>query len=248
MSVKASRSRPSRRSHRPPTGVANTNPTAYRCESKLLSKKQHPSTSNESRVRRLRSRITRLRPLASAGVLFTIVSALAPTDAQADAREDFGKAQELYEEGKFASALALFKSVYQETVSPNRPVSTSRAVCASWVTWSRPTRKWRQWRRRSALRAETEPKYKGTRDAAAAELAQLRRRIGRVTIAVEDEPEGMEIVMAGKAVDPQRLGGGNRGQAGDDRAHCNGPRLHDDREDPRGRGRRRGNRGSFLPS
>jgi hypothetical protein len=60
--------------------------------------------------------------------------------------------------------------------------------------------------RHASAKADTEPKYAPTRNAAAADLALLEARVGRLLIAVANPPPGLEVTLNGAALAPERLG------------------------------------------
>jgi hypothetical protein len=60
--------------------------------------------------------------------------------------------------------------------------------------------------REATAKAESDPKYEPTRDAAAAELAVLERRIGKVVIALTEAGGGASVTLNGAPLAPGRLG------------------------------------------
>jgi hypothetical protein len=126
----------------------------------------------------------------------------APTTAAAtDERSRFKAAQDLFDKGKFAEALPLFRAIK----SPNATLYAGRCL-----------RELKQLReayeefsvavREATARAAAEPRYAATRDAASTERAALTAKIGLVVIAVTDRPTGLEVKIAGRPVAAERLG------------------------------------------
>ena len=121
--------------------------------------------------------------------------------AATNERARFKAAQDLFEKGKFAAALPLFRAIE----SPNAALYAGRCL-----------RELKQIReayeelggavRVATARAATEPRYAETRDAASTERAALTAKIGLVVIAVTDRPAGLEVKIAGRPVAAERLG------------------------------------------
>jgi hypothetical protein len=60
--------------------------------------------------------------------------------------------------------------------------------------------------RDAEVKAASEPKYVATRDAAKADLAELEKRIGRVSVTLEHAPDGAAVTVNGEAVAESQLG------------------------------------------
>jgi hypothetical protein len=121
--------------------------------------------------------------------------------AAADERSRFKAAQDLFEDGKFAAALPLFRAI----ASPNARLYAGRCLRElnqlpeAYEELSATVRE-------ATARAATEPRYAATRDAASTERASLAAKIGLVVIAVTDRPAGLEVKIAGRLVAADRLG------------------------------------------
>jgi hypothetical protein len=60
--------------------------------------------------------------------------------------------------------------------------------------------------RNATARAESEPKYAATRNAAAADLALLEAKVGKLVIAVASPPPGLTVSVAGAELPREKLG------------------------------------------
>jgi hypothetical protein len=125
----------------------------------------------------------------------------APPPAATDERARFKAAQDLFDKGKFAAALPLFRAIE----GPNATFYVGlclRELKQLPEAYEELTRAIRG----AAARAATEPRYAATRDAASTERAGLTAKIGLVVIAVTDRPAGLQVKVAGHLVAPERLG------------------------------------------
>jgi hypothetical protein len=125
------------------------------------------------------------------------------TAKQAAALNRFNAAQKLFDQRKHAEALALFQNVYAETKSPNARLMAARCLLALGRTADGYDELYATVRE-AATRAESEPKYARTRDAAAAELGILEPKIGKIVIALS-EP-GATVSLNDVKLGPERLG------------------------------------------
>lgn len=146
---------------------------------------------------------------ALALVLLLVGSAPARAAPGADevkqAQASFQEGQKLFDAGDHAAALEHFRAALEVTASPNARLYVAR--CLREI--GRLPEAYEEMRRtltESRARAESEPKYAGTRDASAAELAVLESRVGRVLVALADPPEGAEVTLGGEIVQGDRLG------------------------------------------
>jgi hypothetical protein len=151
----------------------------------------------------------RLALLLAFALLVAPVSALAadaPSQAELEqATKDFKEAQKKYDSKDYAGALELARAALEVTGSPNARLYVARSLrelgknAEAYDEMSITLRE-------TTERAQSEPKYVPTRDAAAAELALLGRKVGRVIIAVADPPPGTRVEMNDAAIDDARLG------------------------------------------
>jgi len=138
----------------------------------------------------LQRRPSRSRRAAAAFAIATSLAvALPPSAAQAkppaSALERFDAAQKLFDQGKHADALAMFQSVYEETKSPNARLMAARCLLALGRT-AEGYEELHATVREAGAKAQSEPKYARTRDAAAAELGVLEAKVGKIVIALAD--------------------------------------------------------------
>lgn len=120
-------------------------------------------------------------------------------------RERFAAATKLYDARSFAEALPLFQELVASTGSPNARFFVARCL----VELGRFVEGYDELAvtvREAAAKADADPKYAATRDAAASELAVLERRIARLVVALSEAPAGTEVSVAGKRVAPAILG------------------------------------------
>lgn len=152
-----------------------------------------------SRSRRIATAIA----LAGSFASVASPSAAQPGEPLASAMGRFDAAQTLFDQGKHADALALFQSVLDETRSPNARLMAARCL----VALGRIAEGYDELQatvRDAAARAETEPKYARTKDAAAAELDPLEAKIGKIVIILV-EPDAT-VSLDGKKLAADRLG------------------------------------------
>lgn len=121
--------------------------------------------------------------------------------AASDEKARFKAAQDLFDKGKFAAALPLFRAIE----SPNATFYAGlclrelKQLPEAYEELSAAIRG-------ATARAATEPRYAATRDAASTERAALTAKIGLVVIAVTDRPAGLEVKVAGRLLAAERLG------------------------------------------
>jgi hypothetical protein len=121
------------------------------------------------------------------------------------AKEHFESAQSLFDQKKYDAAMVLFRQAYEESKSPNARLMIGRCLLALGrlpeahdeltVTVAE-----------AAGRAESEPKYAKARDAAAAELAPLEAKVGKLVLTFASPRPGARVTVNGAAVPAARLG------------------------------------------
>jgi hypothetical protein len=130
----------------------------------------------------------------------------APTQAElAAATKKFREAQQKYEQKDYAAALDLARMAHEVSSSPNARLYIARSL----RELGRLAEAYEEMSivlREATERAQSESKYEPTRDAAAAELALLARKVGRVIIALADPPPGTKVELNGAPIDEKRLG------------------------------------------
>ncbi|MBI4699887.1 MAG: CDC27 family protein [Deltaproteobacteria bacterium] len=144
--------------------------------------------------------------VASLLVLASAAPALAqPEAAPAETMQQYTSAQELYKQGRYAAALPLFREVLGSLGSPNARLYLARCLrelgrlpeaYAEMATSARE----------ASARAEQEPRFAQTAQAASEELAVLEAQIGRVELVLPERPAGLVLEFGGKSVEADRLG------------------------------------------
>ena len=125
--------------------------------------------------------------------------------AATDAAKQYEAGVALFDAKNFEGALVSFRQALDATGSPNARLYVARCLMAL----SRPVEAYDELAitaREAAARAESEPKYAQTRDAAAAELVLLEPKIGKLVIALADAPAGAAVTLDGAPVAASRLG------------------------------------------
>lgn len=147
---------------------------------------------------------SRLRGL-SASLALVVTLGIGSTPARADSASSFKEAIELFEAKKCGEALPLFESVVAETGSPNARIYVARCLKQE-GRLAEAYEQMRQTVTEATQRAETEDKYVPTRDSAAAELAMLEPKIGKVVVAVVDPPQGTKVYVGSRELEGDQLG------------------------------------------
>jgi hypothetical protein len=154
-------------------------------------------------------------PLAGA---VTLASFTAPASAQkgktnkdasaaADvpsAKELYTSAQKLFDRGKYAEALVAFRQAHNASSSPNARLMIGHCLVALGKT-GEAYEEMSATMREAAKRAESEPKYVPTRDAAATQVALLETKVGKLILEVSDR-SSVEVTINGSRVSPEKLG------------------------------------------
>jgi len=117
----------------------------------------------------------------------------------------FAAAQKLFEAGAYTPAYEEFKALSTETGSPNATLYTGLCLRElgrlpeAYEVLARALRD-------ATAKAAQEPQYAQTRNTAAADLALLEPRIGKLVVAVADPPPGLSVTLDGRALSPEQLG------------------------------------------
>lgn len=128
-----------------------------------------------------------------------------PAAATNAAKEHFESAQKLFDQKKFEAALVLFRQAHEETKSPNARLMIARTLLAL----GRLTDAHDELTAtlaEAASRAESEPKYAQARDAAAAELAPLEAKVGKLVVTFAAAYPSARVTVNGVAVPASKLG------------------------------------------
>jgi hypothetical protein len=128
-----------------------------------------------------------------------------PAFAQADGKVEFTAGQKLFDAGRQADALPYFRKAFAASSSPNARLMVARCLIALGKT-TEAYEEMATTTREATARAETDPKYARTRDAAAAEMALLERRIGKIVVALAEPGAGAAVTLNGAPLSAERLG------------------------------------------
>ncbi|MDC3957039.1 hypothetical protein [Polyangium jinanense] len=138
-----------------------------------------------------------------------LVSAAAPAVAgepqgPPSAQDLYVSAQKLFDQGHFAEALVGFRHAYNASGSPNARIMIGNCLVALGRT-AEAYEEMSATLREATKRAETEPKYVPTRDAAAKHVALLESKVGKLVVEIAD-PAGVEVTVNGSRVPPEKFG------------------------------------------
>ncbi len=121
------------------------------------------------------------------------------------ALEAFRAAQSRYEAKDYPGALESAKKALELSGSPNARLYVGRSLRELGRLAEAHFELERTLREARDL-AEKDDKYAATRDAAAAEVALLDQKVGKVIVALVDAPAGTRVTLNGTPLDPSRLG------------------------------------------
>lgn len=132
------------------------------------------------------------------------------TSAHADApsgpaRRAFSDGTALFEAGKLEDALVQFKKALELTSSPNARLYVGRCL-KDLGRLAEAYRELALTMREAAEQAEADPKYIKTRDAAAALVAILEPKIGKLVIALADDDRDATVTLDGRRLGNDELG------------------------------------------
>ena len=128
-----------------------------------------------------------------------------PISAQPSAADRFGGAQALFDAKNYAEALPLFQALVTETGSPNARLYVARCL-RELGRVPEAYDEMRETVRDATAKAQTESKYNGTRDAAAAELALLDSKVAHVVLALTESSGAPGITLNGVTVPESKQG------------------------------------------
>jgi thioredoxin-like negative regulator of GroEL len=120
---------------------------------------------------------------------------------QADAKAEFDAGQKLFDGGRQADALPHFRAAFEASKSPNARLMVARCLVALGKT-AEAYEEMATTTREATARAEADPKYVRTRDSAAAEMAMLERRVGKLVVALADPGVGAAVTLDGAPLGP----------------------------------------------
>lgn len=128
-----------------------------------------------------------------------------PGASSTSARLAFDAGRALFDAGRYAEALPLLQQAYLASRSPNAHLLIARCLretgklAEAYEEMSATSRE-------ASARAESDPRYVPTRDAAAAELVLLERRVGRLVVALEDVLSEWSVNLDGVPLPAERRG------------------------------------------
>ncbi len=144
--------------------------------------------------------MTRLVAMLSAAMLLAT-----PALAEGDARKLFKEAQEHFDGARYEQALEIARKLHADTQSPNARLYVARSL-KGLGRFDEAYEEMSLTLDDAAAKADAEPKYIATRDAAAAELALLKQKIGKVIVAIVEPPPGVVVKVNGNAIAADRIG------------------------------------------
>lgn len=125
--------------------------------------------------------------------------------AQWDPAQQFSEGLERFDKGDFEGALPYFKNAFERTQSPNARLYVARCL----NKLERHVEAYAEMQGTVALAAEkadTDEKYAQTRDAAAAELADLETKVAKVVVAFADVYPAATATLDGRELSDAELG------------------------------------------
>lgn len=143
--------------------------------------------------------------VASLSSAFCSGALAAPGGAKDPVVELFQSANKLFGEKKYDAALLLFREAYEKSQSPNAHLMIGKCLLAQ----GKLTEGYDELSatlREAGKRAETEAKYAETRDAAAAELAPLEAKIGKIMITVVNATPSTRVLVNNAEISQDKLG------------------------------------------
>jgi hypothetical protein len=146
-----------------------------------------------------------LRRKAMSAIAVAMVFLAQPAFAQADAKAEFDDGQKLFDAGRQADALPHFRKAFAASKSPNARLMVARCLVALGKT-AEAYEEMATTTREAAAKADSDPKYARTRDSAAAEMAVLERRIGKLVVALAEPGAGATVTLDGAPLTAERLG------------------------------------------
>jgi hypothetical protein len=126
-------------------------------------------------------------------------------NAASDAAKAFEDGRKLWDAKEPAKALPLFQKAVAQTGSPNARLYVARCLRDTGKLAEAYDEMARTMRDATKM-AETDPRYAQTRDTAAAELALLEPKVGKIIINLDSTLAGATLTIDGAPVDPGLLG------------------------------------------
>jgi hypothetical protein len=129
-----------------------------------------------------------------------------PGNAAANASavtELYAAAQKLFDKGNYSEALVAFRQVHNASNSPNARLMIGHCLIALGKNTEAYT-EMAETLREATERAASEPKYAKTRDSAAAQVALLESKVGKVIVTAQDRT--IDVTLNGTRIAPDNLG------------------------------------------
>lgn len=125
--------------------------------------------------------------------------------ARADTAEIYARAVALVQQKKCDEALPLLRQAHDATQSPNARLLIARCLHEQGELVE-AHEEMRLTVQEATTRARDDAKYAPTRDAAAAELAMLDAKVGKLIVAIADPPPDSSVLIGGVELPTDRLG------------------------------------------
>jgi hypothetical protein len=120
------------------------------------------------------------------------------------AKKQFRDAKKLYDNEKYQDALQMFQLAWEQSYSPNARLYIGRCF-VKLGNLRTGYDELRATLREAHTRSAEDKKYLNTRNAAAAELALLEPRLGRLIVLLDDRVEGATVTLDGKPLAASKL-------------------------------------------
>jgi hypothetical protein len=120
------------------------------------------------------------------------------------AKRQFRDAKKLYDKEEYQDALQMFQLAWEQSYSPNARLYIGRCF-VKLGNLRTGYDELRATLREAHTRAKEDKKYLNTRNAAAAELALLEPRLGRLIVLLDDRVEGATVMLDGKPLPAGKL-------------------------------------------
>jgi hypothetical protein len=117
----------------------------------------------------------------------------------------FQQGLDRFEALDYAGALPLFRQALQNSGSPNARLYVARCL-RELGRLPEAYDETRQVARDAAERSKVDKRFASTRAAAASDLAELERRVGRIVVVIPSAEPGLEVSLDGTRLTEQRLG------------------------------------------
>ncbi|MBW2527813.1 MAG: tetratricopeptide repeat protein [Deltaproteobacteria bacterium] len=126
--------------------------------------------------------------------LVALVTVPSLAGEEQDAKRAFAEGTKLYGDGQLEEALEKFREAHEGTQSPNARLYVARCL-KDLGRFAEAYREMKATLDEASTRAETSRKYAKTRDAAAAQLALIERKVGKVVVAVVGGDDDTEVTV-----------------------------------------------------